>query len=312
MRLAKIKYLRKKYLPKKKVIILLVGESVPFSGDYFYDKGLITTYTINVFRKVYGITFEDNVEFLKHFQCRGCYFDDLSLTPVDHLPPRSSERRNIVKKGIKPLSQRIQKMEPNVVVSIARMIDDYVKAALDDAQKQTKLQVKFRTVGYPGNGHQKGYKKDLLDILEQYSPNQYPAISKAITNADLDCFSELISTNLSALMDRNELGWTALHLISAQGVDTVEEHEEMARLSILKGADVNAQNNIGWTPLHCIASNGSRESLGVAKILLESGAKPNIEALINATPLMLWQHGEEIRNLLIENGAKIISPNWIQ
>lgn len=132
---------------------------------------------------------------------------------------------------------------------------------------------------------------------------------EAIKAADLDLVSQLVSNDTSTLSERNELGWTPLHVISAQGEDTVKTHSEIALLLISNGADVNAQDNIGFTPLHYIAVNGSRESLCVAKVLLENGANPNVVSKSGVTPLFLWQHGEEIEQLLIEYGAEWWIPS---
>ena len=63
-----------------------------------------------------------------------------------------------------------------------------------------------------------------------------------------------------------------------------------------------------FTPLHLIAINGSRESLSVAKVLLQNGANPNVVSKFKTTPLLMWQHGEQISDLLIDYGAKLIVP----
>ena len=131
---------------------------------------------------------------------------------------------------------------------------------------------------------------------------------KAIKAADLDLVSELVSNDPVTLSEKNERGWTPLHVISAQGAGTVKKHSEIAQLLISKGADVNAQDNNGFTPLHLIAINGSRESLSVAKVLLQNGANPNVVSKFKTTPLLMWQHGEQISDLLIDYGAKLIVP----
>lgn len=96
--------------------------------------------------------------------------------------------------------------------------------------------------------------------------------------------------------DRNK--WTLLHYISAQGVNSSSSHAVIANLLIKAGADPNAQTILGWTPLHMIASNGSVESVPVARVLLESGADLQATTRDGMSWQMFWQHGQEIYDFL--------------
>ena len=103
----------------------------------------------------------------------------------------------------------------------------------------------------------------------------------------------------SAVHLRNDLGWTPLHLVAAQGDDTRPEHALVASLLIAAGADVNARDLAGQTPLHLIAMNGSRASLPVARALLPSGADVLARSSAGFTWATYLQHGAEIRELLL-------------
>jgi hypothetical protein len=156
-----IEALRRSYRPQK-VQLLLVGESAPASGKFFYSKSTMTTFTARAFEKVYDITFTDNADFLRFFQACGCYLDDLSLTPVNTMHP--TERARILQASVPALSQRIRDVEPAVVVAVLQKIAPYVQEALTLAGRP----VVFRVLPFPGNGHQNMYIDGLSDLLRQY------------------------------------------------------------------------------------------------------------------------------------------------
>jgi hypothetical protein len=158
-----IEALRRSYQPQK-VHLLLVGESAPASGKFFYSKSTMTTFTARAFEKVYGLTFTDNADFLRFFQTCGCYLDDLSLTPVNTMRP--TERVRTLQASVPALSQRIRDVEPAVIVAVLRKIALYVQEALTLADRP----VVFRVLPFPGNGHQNMYIDGLSQILRQYMP----------------------------------------------------------------------------------------------------------------------------------------------
>jgi len=130
--------------------------------------------------------------------------------------------------------------------------------------------------------------------------SSWSAICDAVRNGDVVEVKRLIDSEPQLINATNELGWTLLHLVAAQGIDTVRAHEEIARFLIGKGADVNAKAAADITPLHLIAANGSKESLPVATVLLENHANPYSKDKIGWLPRMYWQHGVEIRDLLMK------------
>lgn len=126
-------------------------------------------------------------------------------------------------------------------------------------------------------------------------------IFDAIRKADVEAVKDLLSENQGLVHARvEELQWTPLHLVAAHGCDTKKGHEEIAKLLLACGAEVNARDIADQTPLHLIAINGSRESVQVARILLENGADVRAKGPLRLTPLGHWQHGKEIHDLLWE------------
>ena len=142
--------------------MLLIGESAPVRGSFFYIKGALTTYTARAFEKNYGIKFRDHSDFFNFFRKCGCYLDDLCLIPVNAMTPK--KREQALKEGIKPLSQRILEARPKIVVSVLRKIEPYVREAV----KLTGLEVIFFVLPFPGNGHQNMYVDGLSNILRQF------------------------------------------------------------------------------------------------------------------------------------------------
>jgi hypothetical protein len=158
--------LRRSYRPEK-VHVLLIGESAPASGKFFYHKGAMTTFTARAFDRVYGTTYandKDKSAFLRFFQRRGCYLEDLCLTPVNTMRP--GERARALQASVPSLSQRIRDVEPAVVVAVLRRIAPYVREALAGRS------VNFQVLPFPGSGHQNAYIDGLSDLLRRYLPHK--------------------------------------------------------------------------------------------------------------------------------------------
>lgn len=156
-----VEALRRSYRPKR-VRLLLVGESAPASGRFFYHNSAMTAFTALAFEKAYGITFQDNAAFLRFFQACGCYLEDLSLIPVNAMRPR--ERAQTLRASVPPLSQRIRDLDPAIVVAVLRRIARYVEEALAVIDRP----VIFSVLSFPGCGHQNAYIDGLSALLQRH------------------------------------------------------------------------------------------------------------------------------------------------
>lgn len=125
------------------------------------------------------------------------------------------------------------------------------------------------------------------------------AIHKAVSNSDVTEVSRILREYPVAVHERDELEWTPLHRVGAQGDRTTAEHRRIGELLLAAGADVNARDIAGQTPLHLIAMNGSAASVSVAALLLTHGADVRAESKAGSDWHLYWQHGAEIRDLIL-------------
>ena len=153
--------IRKSFKPDR-IKLLLVGESPPASGQFFYVRSLMTKYTSRAFETVFRIDFSDTTSFLKFFQNKGCYLEDLTMTPVNKMP--TVEREKTLELGIIRLSKKLIDFDPEAIVIVLKKIERYVKNAISIAG----LSCPVYSLPFPGNGHQNRFIKDLSTVLEKH------------------------------------------------------------------------------------------------------------------------------------------------
>lgn len=155
--------IRKTYLPLT-VRLLLVAESPPASGKFFYINSRMTTFTARAFQKAHGLQFKTTVKFLEHFKNCGCYLYDLTEIPVNKLEEKYREKYLI--DGIEALAGRIRQMRPVIVVIALKKIKVYVNRAIEKSGVTAQTYV----LPFPGNGHQNKYIDKLTGILMRHVP----------------------------------------------------------------------------------------------------------------------------------------------
>lgn len=159
-------------------------------------------------------------------------------------------------------------------------------------------------------------------------------LADASAAGDGETVRRLLGDDPDLAREYTDEGWTALHLaatpeIAAMLLDAgadinarnrhkfagpgnsplsaavYQQRNEVIRLLIERGADLNQGDNAGFTPLHLAIANGYVES---ARMLLEAGANPNARTgsvggkqWANKTPLELLS----VEDRTGEGGAKI-------
>jgi hypothetical protein len=157
--------IRQSFRPSQ-IRLLLVGESPPASGRFFYVKSAMTTYTARAFEKAHGTPFSGEKDFLQYFKACGCYLNDLSHAPVDNLAKGQRDRH--LKASIDALAQRIPVMNPDILVIALKRIEPYVREAVHRSGRQLKVFI----LPFAGNGHQTKYVDQLSEILRTYLPTK--------------------------------------------------------------------------------------------------------------------------------------------
>jgi hypothetical protein len=153
--------LRLSYRPRK-VRMLFVGESPPASGKFFYagNSGLY-----RAVRHVFldAIPALDDKDFLETFRVLGCYLVDLCGKPVDRLDSR--ERKLACMAGEVGLSRTIKRLQPKIIVTLARSIAANVRRA----EKLAGWQGQILELPYPGRwkSHREVFAKGLTPILKK-------------------------------------------------------------------------------------------------------------------------------------------------
>ena len=133
----------------------------------------------------------------------------------------------------------------------------------------------------------------LLKYVEDISLFEASAAGK------FDVVAHLLYTHPDSVNDHAEDGFTPLGLASYFG------QFEVARYLVLKGADVNLPSDNGFRvfPIHSAAAGSYND---IARMLIENGANVNVKQQAGATPLhSAAQNGNlELLILLLENGAE--------
>ncbi len=126
-------------------------------------------------------------------------------------------------------------------------------------------------------------------------------LMKVVLMENQELVKILIASGANVNAQSEEGGWTALLLAAA-----FCDNAEIVSFLINAGADLNAQNSDGLNPLMCAAGSNLNELVAVK--LIQAGCDVNARNDQGVTPLM-WaasaNPNPEIIKLLLKNGAKV-------
>ena len=152
--------LRSAYKPDA-IRLLLVGESPPAGGTFFYrGNSILQRWTAAAMSRAHAVDFEDSAAFLREFRAAGYYIDDLCLEPVNHLD--TSERRRARVDGVLGLEARMTSARPAAVACVMRAIAPTVRDAL---RRVGLADRRFYSLPFPAQGHQRRYVDELAAIM---------------------------------------------------------------------------------------------------------------------------------------------------
>ena len=143
--------LQARYKPGR-VQVLLVGESPPAGGTFFYRGD-------SILYRAFGEAFGHPHNFLAEFQRRGFFLDDLVPFPVNHLARSAREAERHAHVGA--LAVRMHDYSPKAVVTVTKAIGAHVSEAMALAS----LSVPLHMLPFPGRPEHRTLFVDSLRKL---------------------------------------------------------------------------------------------------------------------------------------------------
>jgi ankyrin repeat protein len=136
----------------------------------------------------------------------------------------------------------------------------------------------------------------LLIILAWSSLALCGPIFEAAYAGDLATIKILLNGNPNLVSSKDAVGDTPLHFAALMG------HQDVAKLLLAYGADVNAKDNNAQTPLHAAAAGGHKD---LAEMLLANKADVNTRDNDGDTPLHAAAAGDhkDVVELLRRHGG---------
>ena len=150
--------IRNSFRPKK-IRLLLIGESPPSGGKFFYVHSPMTSYTARAFEKAHKRDFssQDQTEFLEYFKTCGCYLDDVCHFPIDGFD--DEKRKQALAENVPALTARLKDFRPEAIAIVLKKVETHVRVAIVLAEIKPEVFV----LPFPGHGHQGKY----IDLLEK-------------------------------------------------------------------------------------------------------------------------------------------------
>lgn len=135
--------LREQYRPKR-IDLLLVGESRPAGGTFFYLSNSNLYYaTHEAFQLALG-PMPPGEQFLQLLRSRGVWLYDLADAPVDRM--RGRPRREAVRARVSDLVELLRDSRPRLVVAVKKDLAATVRQAMEDAELDTE---RLRVLPFP-------------------------------------------------------------------------------------------------------------------------------------------------------------------
>ena len=147
---------RARYRPER-IATLLVGESAPASGEFFYFGN--TALAREMARAMTAAGLISSGDFPEQFKARG----SVSRRPRTDAGQSAGKaaRKKQCRDAQKSLAKRIEKYRPRAIVSLLLSIEDIV----EDAAIAAGSDAPRYAVPFPGNGQQARFRKEMARLL---------------------------------------------------------------------------------------------------------------------------------------------------
>jgi len=163
---------RNKYKPTE-VNVLLVAESPPSSGGYFYAEKAIGK--DHLFRetmkalKLWPVDRPmrkgcDKRPMLEHFRSLGFFLIDTCELPVDKMPP--GQRRLSTAQGALTLPKRVKRLDPAGILIVKKTVFSPVRQALSIAGFENRILNK-KSLPFPSHGNQRRFRRMMRFLVSK-------------------------------------------------------------------------------------------------------------------------------------------------
>ena len=177
-----IERIRRFYAPER-VTLLLVGESAPAGGTFFYlENSTLYFETCAAFTSALPAVFAGR-DFLDVFRGVGCYLDDLCLEPVNDLPESVRKRKRAEAEA--GLARRLRRYEPLMIIAIGKTTAaPHVHRALESANLS---HVRFAEVPFPGRAaHKEQFRREMESAVRSAAEWGFLAVDPPRWHTGLD------------------------------------------------------------------------------------------------------------------------------
>lgn len=163
---------RRKYRPSK-IRILIIAESPPSSGGFFYfPKTIGKDHLFRETMKTVGLWPQstpmrrgvDKTPMLRAFQSMGFYLLDSSTDPVDKMSIRT--RRKAIQDQLPRLVDDVKRTDPHSIVIVKSTIFGPVKSALEEAGLRSRV-LNNQPIPFPSHGNQQEYRTMMRRLLTE-------------------------------------------------------------------------------------------------------------------------------------------------
>jgi hypothetical protein len=163
---------RNKYKPNK-VKTLLIAESPPSSGGYFYSEEAIGK--DHLFRETMK-AFElwpierpmrkgcNKKPMLRQFRSLGVFLIDTCELPVDKLPSR--QRRISTLRGALTLPRRVRELDPDRILIVKKTVFKPARQVLSEAGFRDRV-LNTRPLPFPSHGNQRKFRKIMRRLVNK-------------------------------------------------------------------------------------------------------------------------------------------------
>jgi len=155
--------LRRGYRPEE-VRVVFIAESPPAGGTFFYRANSKLYYATREAFEAAIPSLRREDDFLDAFKRLGCYLDDLSPRPVNHLDMNDPERRQARRDGVAPLARRMRRWSPRAAVVVMKAIVPQADEALARAGHADVL---HEALPFPAR-HAPHYIEQLRDVVRAW------------------------------------------------------------------------------------------------------------------------------------------------